>query len=142
MSTQGEVLQTGLPIDKEIFALFKDGTVCTGYFQWESGQVYFSDDCNGRIELSEIEKWVLIEVAKTRVFDDFAEILTLGVNKSDLVNMVAGTVPSMNHSNRLSELGYMENGGGGHSIPNFQWKKWKLEELDDDQLYQLYLSIK
>jgi len=65
-------LPNELPIEEEVFALLKDGTAMTGFFQWEdypNRKMKFYNDSGGYLDLDEIEKWVPIQEAIKKVFN-------------------------------------------------------------------------
>jgi len=63
-------------------------------------------------------------------------MITIEVNKEDLVNLVTGTSPSFDLINPFTEMG-IGNYIGGHA-DRWSWNRSTLEKLDEHELLEIY----
>lgn len=66
-------------------------------------------------------------------------MITLDLEKDDLINLVAGTNPDPNLSQAYSDVGYMINTGGSWGC-SFKWDRKVLSDCSEEQLMRIYKS--
>ncbi len=64
------------------------------------------------------------------------KMITIEVNKEDLVNLITGISPSFDLINPFTEMG-IGNYIGGH-VDRWNWNRSTLENLDEHELLEIY----